>query len=145
RIPQYHRAILGYCQEFGVELQPVITDNRNAYYQSDDAFDGRPVRARQFVSDSRGYIAELLAKAIDQGALDQDLTADDKDTFLEVLRNFGALRGDRTYAGSSREGYAQWPGAGLSAGILLEPLDRNDLFRSAFAMLQANLAEFIDF
>jgi monoamine oxidase len=145
RISQHHRAILGYCRELGVELQPVITDNRNAYYQSDDAFAGRPVRARQFVSDSRGYVAELLAKAIDQGALDQDLTAADREVFLEVLRNFGALRGDRTYQGSSRAGYQEWPGAGATRGTLLAPLDRTALFRSAFATTELNLAELIDF
>jgi monoamine oxidase len=145
RIPQYHRAVLGYCRELGVELQPVITENGNAYYQSGDVFGGRPVRAHQFINDSRGYIAELLAKAVDQGALDQDLTMDERDVFLDVLKGFGALRGDRTYAGSSRAGYLQEPGAGATAGTLLDPLDRGDVFKSSFAMLQLNLSELIDF
>jgi monoamine oxidase len=145
RIPQHHRAILGYCRELGVELQPMVDDNRNAYYQSDEAFGGRPIRARQFIADSRGYIAELLAKAVDLGALDQDLTTADKATFLEMLRNFGALRRDLRYDGSSRAGYSEWPGAGLSSGMPLELLDRDELFRSAFATLQLNWSELIDF
>ena len=145
RISQHHQAILGYCQELGVALQPMIDDNRNAYYQSDDSFGGRPVRARQFISDSRGYIAELLAKAVEQGALDQDLTGSDKAVFLEVLRNFGDLRPDFRYRGSPRAGYSQWPGAGTSSGTPLELLGRDEIFASGFAKLQINWGEMIDF
>ncbi|HUI16152.1 MAG TPA: FAD-dependent oxidoreductase, partial [Alphaproteobacteria bacterium] len=63
RIPQQHQALLGYCRQFGVALEARVNDNRNAFFQSDKAFGGRPVRARQFIGDGRGYIAELLAKA----------------------------------------------------------------------------------
>src|SRR5208282_2274488 len=79
RIPQYHQALLGYCRKFGVALEARVNDNRNAFLQSDKAFGGRPVRARQFINDGRGYIAELLAKAVNQHALDEAVTADDRE------------------------------------------------------------------
>ena len=91
RIPQHHQALLGYCRELGVALQPMVNDNRNAFLQSDKAFGGRRVRAREFIGASRGYIAELLAKAVSQHALDEALSADDQKSFLRMLRNFGAL------------------------------------------------------
>ena len=43
------------------------------------AFDGRPQRNRQVVNDIRGYVAELAAKALDQDALTEAVTTEDKD------------------------------------------------------------------
>ena len=68
RIPYHHRAILGYCKEFGVELEVFTNDNRAALFHNRERFGGKPVVARQVLTDTRGYIAELLAKAVNQGA-----------------------------------------------------------------------------
>ena len=73
RIPYHHTAILGYCKEFGVPLQVRVNENRAAYFQDDKAFDGQPMLNRRVVNDSRGYISELLAKAISQKSLDQEI------------------------------------------------------------------------
>ena len=58
RIPSNHRMLLDYCRELGVELMPFINDNRNAWIQDDAMFGGRPVRNREYVADTRGFIAD---------------------------------------------------------------------------------------
>ena len=67
RIPSTHRAILGYARRFGVQLEPFVNVNRNAGWD----FGGKVQPERRMVNDMRGHLAELLAKAIDQHALDQ--------------------------------------------------------------------------
>jgi monoamine oxidase len=145
RIPQHHQALLGYCRELGVPLQPMVNDNRSAYLQSDKAFGGRRVRAREFIGASRGYIAELLAKAVSGHALDGALTVEDQERFLSMLRSFGALDRDYRFTGSSRLGYRELPGAGARPGTPLPPLERTELLKPVFAYFQLNWAEFIDF
>ncbi|HUN48428.1 MAG TPA: flavin monoamine oxidase family protein [Stellaceae bacterium] len=145
RIPQQHQGILSYCRKFGVALEPMVNDNRNAFFQSDGAFGGKPIRARQFITESRGYIAELLAKAINQRALDEDVTAEDRERVLAMLRSFGTLSRDFQYKGSGRAGFSEWPGAGDAEGKLVAPLDRRELLRPPFAFFQQNWSELIDF
>ncbi len=74
RIPYHHRTLLHYCKAFGVALEPFIQFNHNAFVHSADAFGGKPVRYREAAADFEGNIAELLGKAIDQKALDSELT-----------------------------------------------------------------------
>jgi monoamine oxidase len=145
RIPQHHQALLGYCRELGVALEPMVNDNRNAYLQSHKAFGGRRIRAREFIGASRGWIAELLAKAVSQHALDAELTAGDQKSFLAMLRNFGALDREYRFKGSDRLGYSETPGAGARPGTPLEPIERAELLKPVFAYFQQNWAEFIDF
>ena len=145
RIPQHHQALLAYCRKFGVALEARVNDNRNAFFQSDKAFGGRPVRARQFINDGRGYIAELLAKAVNQQALDEAVTADDRERFLAMVRQFGALDRDFRYKGSARAGFGEWPGAGDQPGKLLAPLALSEMLRTEFAYFQINWGDLIDF
>jgi monoamine oxidase len=145
RIPQHHQALLGYCRTFGVALEARVNDNRNAFFQSDKAFGGRPLRARQFIGDGRGYIAELLAKAVNQRALDEAVTADDRERFLNMVRGFGALDRDFRYKGSPRAGFGEWPGAGDRPGKVLSPLALSEMLRTDFAYFQINWGELIDF
>ncbi len=144
RLPQHHQAILGYCRELGVPLQPIINDNRQALLHDAGTFDGKPVRARQVVNDMRGHIAELLAKAVNQGALDQTLTADDKASLLALARGFGRLRADYSYRGSPRAGFRELPGAGTQRGRLNEPLALNALASNAFWQETSSFGEGFD-
>ena len=73
RIPYHHRVILGYCKEFGVELEVFTNDNRGTLFHNAEAFGGKTVTGRQVMTDLRGYIAELLAKAVNRNALDEEL------------------------------------------------------------------------
>jgi len=145
RIPQHHQALLGYCRHFGVALEAMVNENRNAFFQSDQAFGGKPIRQRQFISSSRGYIAELLAKAVNQRALDQALSEEDQHRFLEMLREFGSLDRAYEFKGSSRLGNSEWPGAGDQKGVQLEPLPLPELLKPVFAYFQLNWSELIDF
>ncbi len=123
RIPSHHQAILGYCREFGVELQVEVNSNRSALLLNEDVNDGRPLQQRQVVNDTRGHVSELLAKAINRGALDQEMTATDKEQVVEFLRIYGDLSPDLFYKGSTRSGYRTLPGASFDTGVPREPVD----------------------
>jgi monoamine oxidase len=119
RIPYHHGAILDYCRQFGVALEPFIQLNHNAYLHSTAAFGGKPQRIREIKADFDGGVAELLAKATRKGALDEALSREDLEILLEALRLTGALDKNFAYAAgvesSEFRGYAKDPGGGLSA------------------------------
>ncbi len=118
RIPHHHRTLLHYCKAFGVQLEPFIQFNHAAYIHSDDAFGGKPVRFRAAAADFEGNVAELLGKAIDQKALDAQITAEDKEKLLEALRGWGALDENMRYVkglrSSSKRGYERPQGGGVN-------------------------------
>ena len=105
RIPHHHEFLLGYCREFGVPLETFTNDNRSALLHSTNWFNGQPQIARQVLADTRGNIARLLATAVNQNALDQQLTAADRANILSMLSQFGALNASLDYTGSSRAGF----------------------------------------
>jgi len=135
RIPHHHTAILEYCRELGVAMEPYIFASRANLLQSDKAFGGRPIQLRRIKHDLRGRLSEMLAKVSDPAALDGSLTAEDRSRFQEMLGQFGALerQGDRlAYRGSNRAGYAVPPGAGLNPGTLHPDLELKTLLDSDF-------------
>ena len=115
RIPGTHANLLRYCRELGVALEIFVNENRNAWVQDDAAFDGRPIRNREYMTDARGFLAELLAKSVDPRALDASLDADDRDRLREFLRGYGDLDESLAYHGSDRAGYAS--GGMTSPGV----------------------------
>jgi monoamine oxidase len=137
RIPQHHTT-LDYCRELGVPIEPFVNANAQSYYLNtrDGGASGsladRPVRHRAAKADLTGYLSELLAKAIDQGALSQQLSADDAEALVELLRALGPLGPDDRYVGSGRRGYAEPPGAGLQAGTIDNPSTLTDLLAGQF-------------
>ena len=141
RIPHHHQGVLSYCKEFGVPLQVIVNENRACYLQDDNAFDGNPVLNRRVINDSRGYLTELLAKAISQNALEQEVSAADKERILEMLKSFGSLNADLLYTGSSRAGYTEAPGSGLKSGITYDPINLSELLQSDFWELKINFSE----
>ena len=70
RIPYHHRGMLHYCKQLGVPLEAFVQVNYNAYLHSSRAFGGKPQRYREVKADYQGHVAELLAKATQQNALD---------------------------------------------------------------------------
>ncbi|MCK2212824.1 FAD-dependent oxidoreductase [Actinomadura sp. ATCC 31491] len=96
---------LDYCRELGVPIETFVNHNASAYVHTG----GRTVRARTARADLYGYVAELLAKATDHGALDRSLTKDDQERLLDFLRRFGDLGPKLDYAGSARRGYVKYP------------------------------------
>ena len=145
RIPYHHRTILGYCKEFGVELEVFTNDNRAALFHNRDRFGGEPVPGRRVMTDQRGYIAELLAKAVKGSALDSALSGDDKERVLAMLRTYGGLNPDHLYKGSNRGGYRGEPiNKGLEAGELDDPLDFSELLRSDFWRYKLHYSHFLN-
>ena len=107
RIAHSHEFLLSYCREFGVELENFTNRNSAALLHSTSAFSGKAQLTKTVFSDTRGNIAELLATAINQNALDSELTSTDKTRILNMLRSYGDLnRSSYKYEGSSRAGYS---------------------------------------
>jgi len=95
RIPHGDEGVLGYCKELGVPLQIFINWSDANYLYEDDPelgpLAGRPVRLREVKADLWGATSELLAKAMDVGAIDVALTTEDKDRLIEFLVRAGYL------------------------------------------------------
>jgi monoamine oxidase len=129
RIPSHHQGLLGYCKLLGVPLEVEVNFSNSALLQSDGAFGGRPIQEREAINDFRGRIAELLSKATNRGALDKELTADDKQRLIAFLRNYGDLSKDNLYQGSERAGYKVLPGPNDQVGVKRDPLSLRDLLK----------------
>ena len=135
RIPHHHKAVLSYCKQFGVALEPFVQVNFNALLHSREGFGGKPQRFRDIDADYKGHVAELLAKSTRQGALDAQVQREDQEILLESLRNWGALDKDFGYVkgreSSERRGFAKYPGGGLSGKPQFsEPFTTQDILRS---------------
>jgi monoamine oxidase len=136
RISSHHQGILGYCRDLGVPLEVFVNDNRAALVQFDSQFGGKPQTARRLHADLRGAIAALAAKSVPND-----------EAVRTVLRIFGDLRRDLTYAGSARAGYAaedDVPGAANRSGRLQPPLTLGEIagpasIRMALALCFAEL------
>jgi monoamine oxidase len=132
RLPSQHQTMLNYCHEFGVPLEVEVNASRSSLLQSDKVNGGKPVQQRRVISDTRGHISELLAKAIRRNALDQEISAADNERMLEFLRTYGDLSPDYFYKGSEHAGYKTMPGAGDQPGELNDPLDMRALLDGNF-------------
>jgi monoamine oxidase len=135
RIPYHHRGMLNYCKRLGVPLESFVQVNYNAYLHNTRAFGGKPQRYREIKADYQGHIAELLAKATRQNALDDAVSKEDQEKLLQSLRDWGAL--DKTHAyvssdrSSERRGYEKEPGGGLTARpIPSKPVGLSDILDS---------------
>jgi len=142
RIPGDHTALLGYCRELGVALAPFINDNRNAWVQDDALYGGRRLRAREYLNDTRGFLAELAAKSIKAEALDAPLTRGDFEHVLAYLRQFGDLDEHFAYHGTARAGLRVHDYSAPS--VLKQPLDFQELLRSGFLMQTMSFGEGAD-
>ena len=92
--------MLGYCRKLGVALEVEVNTSRSSFLQNDAANGGKPVVQRQVVNDTRGHVSELLAKCIAKGALDQELTTEDRDRMLVSCAAYGPLDKAGKYNGS---------------------------------------------
>lgn len=118
RLPTHHHAIHGYARSLNVPLEVMVNVNRSAHFDF-----GKPVTERQAVNDTRGLLSELLAKAIDRGALDKELTGIDKQALLAQLDDYGDLDKLHRFRGTERSGFTDLPGGYDRAGTRVTPLD----------------------
>ncbi|HKE94510.1 MAG TPA: FAD-dependent oxidoreductase [Povalibacter sp.] len=135
RIPGHHQALLNYCKELEVELEPFINDNRNAWVQDDAMFDGKPIRAREYMTDTRGFVAELMAKSMQPAEMQAPMTPRDWEQLREYVRQFGELNKDFRYVGSSRAGLAMHDYTNPEQ--LKVPLSPTELMKSRFMFLMS--------
>ncbi|KLN34500.1 FAD-dependent oxidoreductase [Cellulosimicrobium cellulans] len=112
RIAQW-MVTMDYLRELGVPYEVFTNANADAYLYNErsGATPGNPVRYRTAKADVFGYTSELLSYATDQGALDQKLTAADKENLRAFLRSWGSLQSDGSYRGGDNRGYSVYPSA----------------------------------
>jgi monoamine oxidase len=124
RIPSTHRLILGYARRFGVPMEPFINTNRNARWD----FGGKVQPERRMVEDMRGHLAEMLAKAIDSHALDQQVPKGELEMIRQFLVPYGSLDGHGHYAPIGSSGYSVEAGGYNQTPVPLPPLSIGELF-----------------
>ena len=135
RIPQHHTTI-DYCRELGVPIEVFANANADGWYYNESGngvfgpLADRRIRHRAARADYFGYVSELLAKAVSQGALDAELRPEDAERMVEFLRGFGALGPGMRYEGGPSRGFANPPRAGLERGTLEDPPALPDLLAS---------------
>lgn len=118
RVPTAHHTILGYARTLGVAIEPMVNSDRAARCY----VGGRTLSQRQLIHDVRGRLSELLAKAVDKGALDGELTPGERSAMKDFLAFYGSLgeRGD--YVPDGRSGYEILPGGYGEAGKTVAPI-----------------------
>ncbi|HMG50036.1 MAG TPA: flavin monoamine oxidase family protein, partial [Inquilinus sp.] len=135
RIPYHHHGVLDYCRRLGVALEPFQQLNHNAFLHNTKGFGGKPQRIRDIKTDFQGHVSELLAKATQQGKLDDAVTKEDREILLQALKSWGALNGDYAYkageTSSEFRGFSKDAGGGLGAApVPSEPIGLSDILTS---------------
>jgi monoamine oxidase len=103
RLPYHHRRVLHYCRELGVALEIYVMETMANLFQSDRHFGGQPKIRRQIANDIQGYISEMLAKAVSKNALNEELSGEDRNRLLCLLKNFGDLGQNKTCTECGKE------------------------------------------
>ena len=97
------------------------------------------------IADTRGNIARLLATAVNQNALDMELSATDKSNILQMLSVYGDLNGGFGYSGTERAGFPGQEDVGSrQRGQLLTPLDLSQLIGEMLFPLRTAFAHGLD-
>lgn len=146
RIPHHHELTLHYCRELKVPIQVYNNINEATYFFSEGkgSLSNKKIRVREIHNDVRGYMSELLAKAIDQGKIDTALTKEDAQKVIEYLRAEGGLDIDKLYKASDRRGYVEHPGAGERVGKIANPHKLVDIINSGLLSPDFyNVAEYV--
>ena len=68
-----------------------------------------------------------MAKCIKKGALDQEISADDRERMIEFLRQYGDLNPDLLFRGTDRSGFKVPPGATQQVPVVNDPLAMDEL------------------
>ena len=143
RIPSHHDATLGYCRELGVPMEVLVNHSESALIQAQGLNGEAPIQLRQAIYDTRGHIADIMAKAIRGGGLDKTFSTGDREKLLAGVVAYGGLTpqgaqalarrarepsaptsvtGALAYNGSTASGFVTPPGAGRQVAIARKPL-----------------------
>jgi len=138
RIPSMHYGVHHYLREFQIPTIHHSDINMGAYVYLEGIrgpLANRPVRLREAYMDMTGYSSELLAKAIDQEMLDVELTADDRDAFIEYLVSVGLLSSDDlSYGPNTARGWSALDGGGNYQDVPTAPFALLDILPVAGAI-----------
>ena len=133
RIPAEHKAVIHYCNELGVTLEPMINKSPHGLYYSEGIegpLKGKRLKQVDVDVDRAGNIQELLAKVVNDGALDDKFSVEDKEKILEYLASTALLdRKNLNYRANRARSYAEYPGSGLNGGKMSEVYDFVDLMK----------------
>jgi monoamine oxidase len=130
RIPGHHRRILHYCKQLQVPLQIKANFSRPAYLHDPEQLGGKRMRVGEYVADARGFLSELLYKAVDKNAFDQPLSEEDKERLLRFATTYGDLDPDGIYKGTVRAGYKS--GGYGRPGIKKDVMDFSALLENSY-------------
>lgn len=138
RIPTTHKNILHYCKELGVELEVFINENKTSYVHDENLLGGKPIRNIDLTTNTRGFMAEIMAKALNNEDLDQPFSDNEAENLMAIVRSFGDLSEDDLYKGSFRAGYAS--GGFLEHGVQKEVIAFSEILKSNMGrrLLNAN-------
>jgi monoamine oxidase len=149
RIPFNHYSTLHYTSEFDVKLELFNNDNDAAYVYNERVqgpLNARRLRMFEVKADLRGYVDALLAKSLQSGMMDQQVTAADKALLIDYLVNEGYLsKQDLAYKGAGGRGFKVNPGAGVSPGpgVASDPLGFSELLQSKLGLLYKSVSTFV--
>ncbi|MBT5072618.1 MAG: NAD(P)-binding protein, partial [Kordiimonadaceae bacterium] len=133
RIPAEHHSTIYYCRKLGVSLEPFINKAFSAYYyqsKGDGPLSGVPLRQSDVDIDRAGHVAELLAKCVTGGALDEKLTKEDQEALLDYLKSTGLIdRRELNYRANLARGWEETPTVGTDMGKLGDPYGLADLLK----------------
>jgi monoamine oxidase len=91
RLPFHHERVMHYCREFAIPLEVYVMSTTANLYQTDKAFGAKAMTRYRLGNDVDSHIAELLGKAVNKGALDAELTPEDRAAFMKMVQTFGGL------------------------------------------------------
>jgi monoamine oxidase len=118
RIPSWHHAILGYAKRLKVPMEVFV----NSHMATGWDFAGNVRPGRQVMYSFQARLAELLSKAIDQGALNAVMPKEERDGFRQFLQFYGGLNDKGIPTGQPSLGFTDWPGGFDDPGKPLDPL-----------------------
>lgn len=118
RIPSWHHAILGYAKRLNVPMEVFVNDHMATGWD----FNGKVHRGRQMAYSFQARMAELMTKAIDQGALNAAMPKEERDFFKGFLQFYGGLNDKGVPQPAAAYGYSDWPGGYDDPGKELPPL-----------------------
>ncbi|HWV22963.1 MAG TPA: flavin monoamine oxidase family protein [Thermomicrobiales bacterium] len=140
RVPFYHRGFYHYCSEFNIPLIDYNNINLNAYVYAEDiqgSFNGQKMRLHEMQADMAGYTSQYLASALDQGALDEEVTGEDAEMLRNYLINWGILDASTMkYMKTEHRGYTVLPDT-QSNGEIAPPPEFSELIPFAAAAMRA--------
>jgi len=140
RIPSWHHAILGYAKRLNVPMEVFV----NSHMATGWDFNGKVYAGRRMVNDMQGRMAELLAKAIDQGSLNAAMPKEELGQFRQFLRFYGGLNDKGVLTAQGSSGYSDWPGGYDDPGKALEPLTIKEMLPSRGAAFPQIFQAIID-